>query len=337
MKSVLSEILSSEKLSRFGISEWGYTEDSKANFYDQYSRWIDEEKHLPLKYLEGERGQKRKDLKLYFNDFNSSLVFIFDYHESKFLLEDFYKTSESNGLKIASYTLGFKGYDYHLIIRNSLIEIGEELKKAFKGLEYQLSLDVHPVMERDLAYRSGLGWQGKNSMFLTRKSGSFFIIGSLLLNKKLEIDKKKLDTDHCGQCTRCIDACPTNAIETESRTIMAKDCISTFTIEEFKLETIPSEKMNLSSGYIFGCDICQDVCPWNIKIQKKIHSMTHMNFNEQQHKIVNFFLRSNPKNIVDELKLMSQKTFKIFFNDSSFFRSGKRGILKNIYFYLNRS
>src|SRR5690606_23512538 len=104
----------------------------------------------------------------------------------------------------------------------------------------------------------------KNSMLINRKEGSYFIIGSILLNQKLQLEETTPDVDHCGKCTACAEACPTNAIDVETRTINAPLCISTFTIEIFKDAEAP-EGFDKSRGEIFGCDICQDICPWNRK------------------------------------------------------------------------
>lgn len=191
------------------------------------------------------------------------------------------------------------------------------------------------MLERDLAMRAGMGWFGKNSMIINRHHGSFFIIGSLLLNKKINVLKEnKIEADHCGQCTRCIEACPTNAIDPVSRTIVARDCISTFTIEQFKLETVPSEKMSLKSGFIFGCDICQDVCPWNKRVDRILPPMNSIFFHDQQMKILNFFLKRDLKQISRELDTLSEGQFKKQFKNTSFERSGKRGLFKNFLFYL---
>ena len=232
--------------------------------------------------------------------------------------------------------MGFEGEDYHNLIRAKLIGIGDRIKSEHK-LDYKLTLDTHPVLERDLAMRAGLGWFGKNSMLISTEHGSFFIIGSLLLNKKLEglKDKVTVEVDHCGQCTRCIDACPTEAIDIETRTIKAVDCISTFTIEQFKIDSIPSPKMNLKGGEIFGCDICQDVCPWNQRIDR-MEKFKRVTWTDGQKKILNFFMLRPVDEVHREIEGMSGKEFERFFEGTSFSRSGRRGLLKNIRLYLKQ-
>lgn len=337
------KIFNDEQLKKWGIVDFGFTSESTPLTLDHYNQWVEEKNHLPLTYLEGERKDKRQNLKQHWADFESAVVFLFSYHETHQDLQHLYKNNpEWNGLKLASYTLGFQGEDYHNILKNRLIEIGEYLKENYAGLEYKLTLDTHPVLERDLAMRAGLGWFGKNSMLINQAHGSFFIIGSLLLNQNLNHnlnhnlnnEEKKIQTDHCGQCTRCIEACPTDAIDPLTRTIIARDCISTFTIEQFKLDTEPSEKMTLKEGTLFGCDICQDVCPWNKRIDRQNpNDNLSLNYPEQK-KILDFFLLRDKLTLAQDLESMSEGEFKRVFQKSSFFRSGRRGLLKNIRLYL---
>lgn len=326
-----------QKIYQYGAVDFAYTEKIQAETFKEYSEWVESELHLPLKYLADERKEKRKALNYFWEPCASAIVFLFSYKNSHSYLNTFYNNDPSwNGLKIASYTLGFEGDDYHLELKKRLTSIAEELKKEHANLEYKISLDVHPVLDRDLAFRSGLGWYGKNSMLINRKEGSFTIIASLLLNIKLELPTKPLESDHCGQCTRCIEACPTQAIDPLTRTIVAQDCISTFTIEEFKLDTHPSEKMNLSSGFIFGCDICQDVCPWNTRIDRTLKNKEPIKLNSSQNKIIDFFLKTKATDIFNKIFSMSNKQFKTIFSNTSFERSGKNGLLKNLKLYLKQ-
>lgn len=333
-------LFDSQQLATWGIVDFGYTTEAIPLTVEQYNAWVEKENHLPLTYLEGDRQQKRQSLKVHWPEFESALVFLFSYHGTHQKLHSLYQNDPNwNGLKLASYTLGFEGLDYHHQIRERLTEIGESLKirhsKPLDELLFKLTLDTHPVLERDLAMRAGMGWFGKNSMLINRHHGSFFIIGSLLLNKKIIIEEQRaLETDHCGQCTRCIDACPTDAIDPVSRTIIARDCISTFTIEQFKLDTIPSEKMTLKEGTIFGCDICQDVCPWNKRVDRQRSGENPEFWDENQKKIIDFFLKRDVRVLAKEIHSLSEGTFKRLFKNTSFERSGRRGLYKNIVHYL---
>lgn len=318
-----------ELLKKWGVVDFGVTTEAVPESLNRYNEWVEKQHHNPLLYLEGERKNKRQSVKEHWPDFQMGIVFLFSYQPTHQALQSVYRMDpEWNGLKMASYTMGFEGQDYHHLLKGRLQEIGEFLKTQNSSLEFKLTLDTHPVLERDLAFRSGLGWFGKNSMMINRHHGSFFIIGSLLLNQEIPLEEKKLETDHCGQCTACIEACPTRAIDPVTRTIIAADCISTFTIEQFKLETQPSEKMTLKSGWIFGCDICQDVCPWNKRVDRK--NAPVMDFNQEQNRILDFFLRRSKHELVTELESMSEGEFKRKFSGSSFERSGRRGLLKNL-------
>ncbi len=317
LESISSKVLIDNK-----IVTWGYTEELSPSTYKDYLKWVEDDFHGPLKYLADERKLKRENLKNVYPECESAIAFLFDYRDSKK-----FQLKENPKNKIASYTVGFEDMDYHFWIKEKLNTIGELLKKDHPELEFKFSLDVHPVLERDLAYRAGLGWFGKNSMIINREFGSYNLIGSLLLNKKLHLNKNQLETDHCGTCTRCIDACPTNAILTDQRTIDSNKCISTFTIEMFK-DTLPPKGYPVETQEVFGCDICQEVCPWNIKSLKNVEEA-------EESKLVQFFNR-DLKDICTDIELMSNKQFKTFFRHTSFERVGKKGLLKNLKYYLER-
>lgn len=324
-----------EWLTNFGVVDFGYTEEGIPTTVGFYNQWVQDQKHLPLTYLEGERQEKRQNLKNHWDEFQSSVVFLFSYHPAHYELQKLYQENPDwNGLKLASYTLGFDGFDYHDLLRENLESIGERFKSDY-GVDYKLTLDTHPVLERDLARRAGLGWFGKNSMLISKSHGSFFIIGSLLFNKKIKLPQKIYEADHCGQCTLCIEACPTDAIDPATRTIIAKDCISTFTIEQFQLDSVASEKMDLSSGAIFGCDICQDVCPWNKRIDRIFDQEERKyEWSDQQKKVLDYFVLRQVSDVHQSLEEVSGKFFGKIFKKTSFERSGRRGLLKNIRFYL---
>lgn len=322
-------------LNSYDVVDFGYTEEPIPTTVSYFNQWVKNNHHSPLEYLAGERQEKRQDLRNHWSEFQSALVLLFSYHPTHIELQELYKKNPDwNGLKLASYTLGFEGQDYHDLLKTKLQSIGERLK-LMHGVEYKLTLDTHPVLERDLALRAGLGWFGKNSMLINRHQGSFFIIGSLLLNKKLDLKSRPYETDHCGQCTLCIESCPTKAIDPLTRTIVARDCISTFTIEQFKLETVPSDKMDLSTGFLFGCDICQDVCPWNKRMDRRL-DFKSTPWTGMQKKILDFFLL-RPVDVVHEnLEKMTGGEFERIFQQTSFFRSGRRGLLKNIRLYIKQ-
>ncbi len=317
---IKNSLLSDSFLKELGIVDWGVTTDDSPHSWKNYQSWVEKDSAGVLSYLTDHRMQLRSSVKNVFPEFKSALVFLFDYAPTKkFLLE-------KKEFKYAAYTLGFEGGDYHYVISERLKLIGEELKKNESDLDYKITLDILPVLERDLAYRSGLGWFGKNSMLINRKYGSYFLIGSLLINKKLVDEKLPLETDHCGQCSRCVEACPTLAINPETRTITANQCISTYTIEIFKDAQAP-EGFEKSRGEIFGCDICQDVCPWNKKYLGKIAPLLKIS---EAFSHVNYLLENNLETLFDKISTMSGRAFKKWLKGTPFDRPGVNGWLKNL-------
>ncbi len=318
------DFLTPKFLKQQGIVDWGYTEQLEAQSYQHYEDWVKAKKHLPLTYLEGERQSKRKSLTEYFPSCQSALVFLFSYQRQKKWLD---QNPWDNGLKLASYALAFEGSDYHLYLREKLTSLRQLLQQKRPDLEVRFTLDTQPVLERDLAYRAGLGWFGKNSLLIHREQGSFFLLGSLLLSQKIsELTPQIPEVDHCGQCRACLDACPTGAIEEDERTIISEKCISTYTIELFKPAPAP-EGYEQADGFIFGCDICQDVCPWNEKALERLQPLEPQG--EKVSLIMAFFKR--PISMIKaELTSMSKRGFKKFFQGTALERTGRDGFLKNL-------
>ncbi len=162
------------------IIDWGMTSESAPKSFDRYDKWVQSGHHGPLNYLSDHRKDLRKNLKYLYPEFQSALVFLFDYTSERKRLE-----TQTPKNKVASYVSGFDGEDYHPWIKERLESVLRVLQKKHEGLEGHFSIDAQPVLERDLAYRAGLGWFGKNSMLISKNHGSFFIIGSILLNKKI--------------------------------------------------------------------------------------------------------------------------------------------------------
>lgn len=159
--------------------------------------------------------------------------------------------------KISKYAYG---NDYHEIIRQKLHTLIDSIKQEIGDINGRGFVDSAPVLERSWALKSGLGWIGKNGNLITKNNGSFFFIATLICDLQLEYDSP-FANDYCGSCTKCIDHCPTEAI-LPNKTIDGSKCISYFTIE-LKEELLPSSMKNKFNNWMFGCDVCQDVCPWN--------------------------------------------------------------------------
>jgi epoxyqueuosine reductase len=178
---------------------------------------------------------------------------IYNYYPKK-NLSSFAETSEGE-LKIAKYAYG---EDYHYVIKDKLKEFLYIIQSEIGEVNGRVFVDSAPVHERAWAAKSGLGWIGKNSLLLNRQMGSFFFLAELILDLELEPDGPT--KDYCGTCTACMDACPTDAIP-QPYVVDGSKCISYFTIE--LKDEIPNDVKDKFENWIFGCDICQDVCPWN--------------------------------------------------------------------------
>jgi epoxyqueuosine reductase len=213
--------------------------------------------------------------------------------------------------KVAKYAWGT---DYHYVIREKLNELLAFIKANIGAVEGRGFVDSAPVLERSWAVRSGLGWVGKNGNVLTRQSGSFFFIATLISDLAL-IPDPPFSTDHCGTCRRCIDACPTDAIVSPSLVDGSK-CISYLTIE-LKDALMPQGFSDKLDGWMFGCDVCQDVCPWN-RFSKPHHEPAFTPIPE----ILNLSLA--------EWEVLGEEAFRKIFKNSPLKRSKWQGIQRNI-------
>lgn len=314
-----------EYLEKFNIVDWGMTNTLEPVSYQEYDNWVAAGKEGPLTYLSDERKEKRRSLDQVFPKVKSALVFLFSY-------KDVYHHYQSlfGEHRMATYALAYGDRDYHYVIKEQLQLICDDLKEKYPKEEFKGGIDTWPILERDLAFRAGLGWFGKNSMLLNQQEGSLFFIGSILTTLETR-SEEKVEVDHCGSCTDCITACPTDALDPKSRTLIADRCISTFTIELFK-EAEPPKGMEQSGGEIFGCDICQDVCPWNKKLIKNLNPDPII-----KSTIFDFFFNRPLEQVYRELKDWSNKKYVKTFKGTVLERTGRVGMLKNLKFYLKKT
>ena len=302
-KYKLSETIKSEALS-VGFLSCGI---SKAEFLSEEAtkleNWLKSGFNGEMSYME-RNFDKRLDPRLLVPGCKSVISLLFNYYTKK-------KPKKDHEPKISSYAYG---KDYHLVVKDKLRELLLRIKNLVGDVNGRVFVDSAPVMDRVWAKKSGLGWIGKNTNLISKKTGSFFFIAELILDLELEYDHPT--TDHCGSCTACIDSCPTNALATPYQ-IDATKCISYATIE--LKNNIPDSFKDNMRGWIFGCDICQDVCPWN-RFSK--------NHNEPSFK--------DKKNITDMSKSqwedLTKDVFDEVFKDSPIQRTGYNGIKRNIDF-----
>jgi epoxyqueuosine reductase len=236
------------------------------------------------------------------------------------VLKNYYPSEKqsSDAPRISKYAWG---KDYHEVIRAQLKELLDELRKTYGDIHGRGFVDSAPVLERSWATRSGAGWIGKNGNLITKNSGSFFFIATLIVDIELPYDDP-FAKDYCGTCRKCIDACPTDAI-LDNKTIDGSKCISYFTIE-LKDALIPAEMKGRFENWMFGCDTCQDVCPWN-RFSKPHHET---DFNPLP-AILNLGTR--------EWEALSEDTFKQLFKHSPLKRSKFSGIQRNLRFLQHES
>lgn len=239
------------------VTSYGLTQLQKPLSFDIYREWLTKGYSGTMEYLERHSEAKETPQKLS-SRAQSAIVVAVDYVP--------HPESQNFPLKAAKIARYARGDDYHFWLQQRLKALVEDLKTQFPDEEFLTFTDAQPVLERDLAYRAGLGWFGKNSCLIHPKKGSLFLLGEIYTSIALKEEAQLPITDHCGKCTRCIDACPTQAI-VSPREVDARKCISYLTIET--KEDPPLELRNKMGDWLFGCDICQTVCPWNVKFYKE--------------------------------------------------------------------
>lgn len=236
------------------------------------------------------------------------------------LLKNYYpeKKQKENAPKISKYAYG---NDYHEIIRSRLNEFLRQLKEKIGAIHGRGFVDSAPVLERTWAAKSGLGWVGKNGMLINKGAGSFHFIASLIIDWELIYDTP-LAKDFCGSCTRCIDACPTEAILPD-KVIQGNKCISYFTIE-LKDLLLPGDLRSSFQDWAFGCDICQDVCPWN-------------RFSEPHHDAAFTPIAEILDFTTEQWLDLTEDAFRKIFRHSPLKRSKYHGIMRNLKFISTES
>lgn len=225
---------------------------SRAEFLEEHAKpleqWLKNNMHGEMAYM-ANHFDMRLDPRLLVDGAKSVISLMYNYYPPKQL------NQSTETLKIAKYAYG---EDYHFVVKDRLKILLERMREKIGDINGRAFVDSAPVLERAWAIRSGLGWMGKNTNIIRKAEGSYFFLCELIVDIPFEYDTPQ--TDHCGTCTACINACPTDAI-TQPQQVDGSKCISYFTIE--LKEQIPQSMKGKFDNWIFGCDICQDVCPWN--------------------------------------------------------------------------
>lgn len=291
-----------QKAEKFGFQSCGI---SKAEFLEEEAprleAWLNKGYHGEMKYMEN-HFDKRLNPTLLVDGAKSVISLSYNYFPKV-------KIDEINNFKISKYAYG---EDYHEVIKDILKNMVAELQEEIGGFGFRVFVDSAPVLEKAWARKSGLGWVGKNANLITKKHGSFYFLAEIICDLELEYDLAV--TDHCGSCRACIDACPTQAIVSD-RIVDGSKCISYATIE-LKNE-IPDYFNGKMDDWMFGCDVCQDVCPWNRFSAPTLQEKFAPNFQK-----LNF--RKN------EWKELTQELFSEIFKKSAVKRTKFSGLMRNI-------
>lgn len=233
-----------------GFMSVGY---AQAEFMDEEANrlreWLGLGYQAEMSYMNN-HFDLRTDPTLLVENAQSVISFTYNYHTEK-------KQEDPTAPKISQYAYG---RDYHKVVRKKLKQLYKSIEERYGIFSGRYFVDSAPILERDWAKRSGLGWIGKNTLLINPKEGSYFFLAEMIVDFPLQYDKP-ID-DYCGTCTRCIDACPTDAISPEGYVMDGGKCISYLTIE-MKDEKLPDAYKGKMENWMYGCDICQDVCPWN--------------------------------------------------------------------------
>ncbi len=264
-------------------------------------KWLENKYHGEMLFMENHQ-EKRIDPKLLFDNAKSVISVGLNYFIKEINNKDTYK--------IAKFAYG---KDYHYIIKDRLSKLIDLIKEINPDVNARAFVDSAPVMDKAWAQRSGIGWIGKNTCVINKKSGSFFLLGEIITDIELESDQE--EKDHCGNCSKCIDICPTNAL-IAPHVLDARKCISYLTIEYKK--DLPNDLKDKFNNYIFGCDICQDVCPWNIKSAVPHNDAELM----PDERLVNL--------TKEDWENLSPKQFKDIFKNTCLERTGYKRIMRNI-------
>ena len=291
------------KAIELGFNFIGFTSPEKLE-NNNLDQWLDLKYHGSMSWINKSRD-KRNNIYNYFPNVKTIISFAYNYYTNE-------NNSESSDYKFSNYSWG---EDYHDVLKEKLYIIINYIKQYHKDFEYRVCVDTSPIMEKYWAQKAGIGWIGKHTNLINNKIGSWFFLSEILLDFKLDYDRPFI-YDLCGTCTKCIDECPTDAI-VDDYVLDANKCISYLTIEH--RQELPNEYLDKLSNWIYGCDVCQQVCPWNDKFS--------IVSNDEKFKI-----RDKIKNKSNsDWEQLSVDDYRDTFRKSSIKRTKYEGLKRNIY------
>jgi epoxyqueuosine reductase len=251
---------------RLGFDLVGIAPAGRSRYADYLRRWLDDGQHGTMRWL-ANRFDERTDPAVYLPGARSVVCVAMNYHVP---LAEVPEEDRPHHAKVARYALGD---DYHEIIKDRLHALADWIRERSPGAQTRAAVDTAPLMEKELSALAGVGWVGKNTCLINPRVGSWLLLGEVVTTLELPADAPA--TDHCGTCTRCIDACPTGAI-TAPYQLDARRCVSYLTIE--LRDEVPQELRRQVGPWLYGCDVCQDVCPHNGKAPAAIDPLVQPRF-----------------------------------------------------------
>ena len=305
-KQIVTQNIRNEALS-LGFADCGFSKVRElSEVKPVYNSWINNGYHASMEYMD-QNTEKRLNPELLVENAKTVISLLYNYYTTDKLEGEF---------RISRYAYGM---DYHYVIKDKLKILDSYIKSLAENIQQRYFVDSAPVLERSWAQQSGLGWIGKNTCLISRKFGSFVFIAEIITSLELEYDEAL--KDYCGDCRLCIDICPTEAI-TDKRLIDSNKCISYQTIEN--KDEIDNRLAGKLENYIFGCDICQDVCPWNKKAHPHNEPLFHLNNELKQMTNENW-------------QQLGKNDFQRIFRKSAVKRTKFKGLKRNIAFLKSRS
>ena len=303
-KKYLSDFIKDEAI-QLGFFDCGISKtEYLAQEAEKMEDWLSNGFQGDMSYLE-RNNDKRYNPQLLVENSKSVISVIYNYYPEK-------EINKTNNYRISKYAYG---NDYHCVIKQKLNKLLALIEEKTGRRNARIFVDSAPVLDRAWAQKSGLGFIGKNKMLINKKGGSFFFIGHIIIDLELFYERNIDPISYCGTCTKCIDACPTNAIK--DNYVDARSCISYLTIE-YKGE-LPQNLKGKFNNWIFGCDICQDVCPWNRFASPHNEPLFKPSKDLQKMKI-------------DQWNNLNKPQFKELFSNSAIKRTGYKGLKRNILF-----
>jgi epoxyqueuosine reductase len=273
----------------------------------QLEQWLNQGMHGKMEYM-ANHFDKRTDPRKLVEGARSVVSLMYNYYPEQ-------EQEDETAPRIARYAYG---KDYHFVVKRKLWSLLEFIRQEIGEVNGRYFVDSAPVLERDWARRAGVGWTGKNTLLINPKAGSYFFLAELIID--LELDYSSPIKDYCGTCRRCIDACPTDAIAPDGYWLDGSKCISYFTIE--LKDALPEEYKGKFENWMFGCDICQEVCPWNR------FSKPHQEPEFEPHPELLSMSR-------EDWEELSEEAYRRVFKKSAVKRAKYAGLMRNINFLKN--